>query len=555
MASRSSPETLRGADILARTLDRAGLRTVFTLSGNHVMPVFDAAIGTGLDLIHVRHEAAAVFMADAYGRLTRRPGIALVTGGPGHTNAVSALYTALAAESPLILLSGHVARDEIGRGAFQELPQADFAAPVTKASWTAQSAAGLGHDLAKAARIAASGRPGPVHVSLPFDLLEEEVEGSAALWPDDAAFAPVATPLSDVAADATHAALAAARRPVILVGPTLCDAPGKALLQKLSAATHVPVVGMENPRGLNDATNGAFAEMLPRADLIVLLGRPHDFAIRFGKPPFVAAAARFVVIDPDVALIGRAIREQGPRVVLTAVADAVSAAQTLTERAPASPSRSSEWCAEVAAAVTYQLSAWKETSSPAAGPLHPLDLSRAVAPIIDGDPDAILICEGGEIGQWPQALIRPRRRVVNGAAGPIGGAIPFALAARVVEKSAPIVVMMGDGAFGFHMSEFETAARCGLPFVVVLGNDAGWNAEHQIQIREYGKDRALGCELSPARYDQVVQALGGHGEFVTRPEELRPALERALASGKPACVNVMIQRVAAPSIRRQVGTA
>jgi acetolactate synthase-1/2/3 large subunit len=535
-------------------LDRAGLRTVFTLSGNHIMPVFDAAIGTGLDLIHVRHEAAAVFMADAYGRLTRKPGIALVTGGPGHTNAVSALYTALAAESPLILLSGHVGRNEVGRGAFQELRQADFAAPVTKAAWTVESAASLGHDIAKAARIATSARPGPVHLSLPFDLLEEEIADAPALWPASDAFLAVPMLLSDVAADATHAVLASAQRPVILVGPTLCDAPGKALQQRLAETTRAPVVGMENPRGLNDATNGAFAEMLPRADLVVLLGRPHDFAIKFGAAPFVDAAAKFVVIDPDVALIERAVREQGERMVLSAVADPVSAAQALIARAPQNPNRSTAWRDEVAAAVTYQPPAWKVTHSPTNGPLHPLDLSRAVSPIIDGDADAILICEGGEIGQWPQALIRPRRRVVNGAAGPIGGAIPFALAARVVEKKAPIVVMMGDGAFGFHMAEFETAARCNLPFVVVLGNDAGWTAEHQIQIREYGKERALGCELMPARYDQVVQALGGHGELVTQPDELAAAIERALASGKPACVNVMIQRVPAPTIRRN-GTA
>jgi acetolactate synthase-1/2/3 large subunit len=547
---KNPSSTLRGADIITRTLDRAGLRTIFTLSGNHIMPVFDAAIGTGLDLVHVRHEAAAVFMADAYGRLTRKPGIALVTGGPGHTNAVSALYTALAAESPLILLSGHVGRDEIGRGAFQELRQADFAAPVTKASWTAESVATLGHDLAKAARIATSGRPGPVHISLPFDLLEEEIADSADLWPDAATFAPLPMPLSDVAADATHAVLAAAQRPVILVGPTLCDAPGKALQQKLSELTRAPVVGMENPRGLNDATNGAFAEMLPRADLVVLLGRPHDFAIKFGKPPFVDAGAKFVVIDPDVALIERAVREQNERVVLTAVADPVSAAQTLIARAPQNPNRSAAWRDEVAAAIDHQPPAWAKTQSPPTGPLHPLDLSRAVAPVIDGNPDAILICEGGEIGQWPQAFIRPRRRVVNGAAGPIGGAIPFAIAARVVEPEAPIVVMMGDGAFGFHMAEFETAVRRNLPFVVVLGNDAAWNAERQIQIREYGKDRALGCELTPARYDQVVQALGGHGELVTTPDQLGPALQRALASSKPACLNVMIERVPAPTIRR-----
>src|SRR5436309_12224921 len=167
---------LRGADIVARSLHRLGASRVFTLSGNHIMSVFDAVLDAGLDLVHVRHEAAAVHMADAHGRLTGEPGIAMVTGGPGHANAVGALFTALAAESPMVLLSGHAATWELGRGGFQELRQAEMAAPVSKASWTASAAATLGRDIGEAIRIATSGRPGPVHLSLPSDLLEERVE-------------------------------------------------------------------------------------------------------------------------------------------------------------------------------------------------------------------------------------------------------------------------------------------------------------------------------------------------------------------------------------------
>src|SRR5262249_51868393 len=184
----SMTNTLRSADIVARSLARLGTKNVFTLSGNHIMSVFDAALDAGLDLVHVRHEAAAVHMADAWGRLTGQPGIALVTGGPGHANAVGALFTALAAESPMVLLSGHAATWELGRGGFQEMRQADMAAPVTKASWTASSAATLGRDIGEALRLATSGRPGPVHVSLPSDLLEERVESAAIASPD--AWAP-----------------------------------------------------------------------------------------------------------------------------------------------------------------------------------------------------------------------------------------------------------------------------------------------------------------------------------------------------------------------------
>src|SRR4029077_20116568 len=164
--SMKSP--LRGADLLARSLAAAGARHLFALSGNHVMPVFDAALDAKLEIVHVRHEAAAVHMADAWGRLTNEPGVALVTGGPGHANAVGALYTALAAESPLVLLSGHAPLAELGKGAFQEMAQADLAAPVTKASWTANDPVAIGEVITRALRIAGAGRPGPVHVSLPF---------------------------------------------------------------------------------------------------------------------------------------------------------------------------------------------------------------------------------------------------------------------------------------------------------------------------------------------------------------------------------------------------
>src|SRR6478672_11134481 len=219
-------KALRGADIVARSLARLGVGRVFTLSGNHIMSIFDAAIEARLDLVHVRHEAAAVHMADAWGRLTGEAGIALVTGGPGHANAVGALYTALGAESPMVLLSGHAATWELGRGGFQEIRQADMAAPVSKASFTATSAATLGRDIGEAMRIATSGRPGPVHLSLPSDLLEERVESNAIVWPDARAASGVPALAASIA-DAVLAEIASAARPVIFAGPQLSNVSGR----------------------------------------------------------------------------------------------------------------------------------------------------------------------------------------------------------------------------------------------------------------------------------------------------------------------------------------
>jgi acetolactate synthase I/II/III large subunit len=211
---------------------------------------------------------------------------------------------------------------------------------------------------------------------------------------------------------------------------------------------------------------------------------------------------------------------------------------------------SGPWAREVEEAIAYRPRSWLSLKSSVDQRVHPLELCRAIAPHVEQNPNAVLVCDGGEIGQWPQSVLAPARRIINGVAGSIGAAIPFAIAARLTEPTAPVIAVMGDGTFGFHMAEFDTAVRYHLPFVAVVGNDATWNAEYQIQLRDYGIDRAHGCELLPTRYDLVAAALGGHGELVTTAQDLGPALERAIVSGKPACLNVMIERVAAPILRR-----
>ncbi len=535
---------LRGADILVRALEQAGASQLFSLSGNQIMPVYDAALDTHLAITHVRHEGAAVHMADAWGRLTGGPGVALLTGGPGHANGIGALYTALASESPLVMLSGHAPLAELGRGAFQEMAQADLAAPLTKASWTAQRAETLGEDIARAMRIARSGRPGPVHVSLPFDLLEARVADAAAV--PAAAFQPVVQPLADDAADAVLAEIRRARRPLIVMGPVMANA--HALRGQLATATGAPVVCMESPRGVNDPRLGAYADVLKEADLLVLVGKHPDYTLRFGA--VLAAACRCLVIDPDAESLARSQKTLGAdRVALVAVADPAAAAQVLVARAGSRPAASA-WAGEVEAAVRYRPPEWIGFASPAAGPLHPVEVGRAVQKIVDRSPDTVLVVDGGEFGQWSQACVSAATRLINGIGGSIGSAIPFALAARIARPASPVIALLGDGTFGFHMAEFDTAARARLPFVAVIGNDACWNAEHQIQLRAYGRERAHSCELLPARYDLAVAALGGHGEYVTRAAELPAALERAAASGKAACVNVMIERLPAPIVAR-----
>lgn len=545
---------LRGADIVMRLLERSGVSKVFTLSGNHIMSLFDAALETKLELVHTRHEASAVHMADAWGRMTGEVGIAMVTGGPGHANAVGALYTALCAESPLVLLSGHAGTDELGRGGFQEIRQADMAAPVSKASWTARATESLAVELAEAIRVAKSGRPGPVHLSLPSDLLDARV--AKVVYPDVTVKPTADGELPLAVADFALAACAKAKRPLILAGPQFAHAGGRPLLRRLEEATGVPVVLLESVRGLNDATLGAFGQALAKADLLVMLAKPLDFTLKFGAAPFVDAQARMIMIDPEAAIVDRAKRELDSRVVLGVIAEGRPAAQALIGQAGAAghaKARLDAWRAEVRRLAYERPAAWSAITSKTPGRLHPLDVFRTLRAYVAKDPRAVLVCDGGEFAQWGQAVLPAERRMINSVAGAIGSGISCAVTAALADRGAPVFAVMGDGTFGFHMAEFDTAVRAKAPFVAIVGNDARWNAEHQIQLRDYGENRTTGCELLPTRYDLVVAAMGGHGELVEHVADLPGAIDRAIASGKPACINVMTESIASPTAPKPAG--
>ena len=536
----------RGADIIVRTLQDLGVTRIFTLSGNHIMPIFDALLSTSIQLIHARHEAACVHMADAWGRLTGEPGIALVTGGQGHSNAVAALYSALASESPLVLLSGHAPLSELGRGAFQEMAQADLARPVTKASWTAQAVTTLGSDIARAIELASTGRPGPVHVSLPVDLLEQTIADGQITRNTKAELQLGTSPLMPEAADKVISHLGAAAKPLVICGPAMCTERGRKTMREAAGTLDAPVVGMESPRGINDPGLGAFAEILTEADLVVLVGKPLDFTLRFGEA--LSPSCKWIVIDPDPAMIARAKKALAKRLLLSAIAGAQTAIKMLAERKPTTSG--SAWRERVREALAYEPPQWQSVRAAASDRVHPVEMCKAVGSFLKKHQGTTFVSDGGEIGQWAQALVKTDRRMINGVAGTIGVSLPFAIAAKLAYPDRPVVAVMGDGTFGFHMAEFDTAVRYNLPVIIVIGNDARWNAEYQIQLRQYGAERAKNCDLLPSRYDRVAEALGGFGALVSTAADLPDALDRAYLSRRPACINVMIESVAAPIIRR-----
>ncbi|MEM7774323.1 MAG: thiamine pyrophosphate-binding protein [Pseudomonadota bacterium] len=537
----------RGAESVIKALQDGGVDTIFTLSGNHIMSLFDAAVG-GPRLIHTRHEAAAVHMADAYGRLTGRPGIAMATGGPGHANAVAGLYSAIAADSPMVLLSGHAPTDELNLGAFQELDQAGLARPVTKASWMVPTVDRLGPDIATALELAVSGRPGPVHVSLPSNLIDHAVDSEKAGSAPSADGPTAAAPqIPDASAKSrVEAALAAAQRPLLVGGPSLSRGPRLKSLQAAADRLGIPCVTMESPRGLNDPSLGAFVEVLSQADLILLVAKPLDFTLRFGHPPFVDPACIIVTLEPDDVQRSR-VADRGTHGI--AVAADPDAALDVLGTLEQGGGHAAGWRSEVDAAVAYRPPSWAELPPAPQGSVHPLAICRSVEKVLRAHPETVLICDGGEVGQWIQTVLHARR-MTNSVSGAIGASLPFAIASRVAEPDQPVIAVMGDGTVGFYLAEFDTAVRYGLPLIVIVGNDACWNAERQIQISDYGADRAIGCDLLPTRYDLVCEAMGGKGLLVTNPAEMDDALAVALKSGQPTCINVMLDGQAAPKIRR-----
>ena len=531
--------SINGAAQLVEALTAAGVRHLFTLSGNQILSIFDATIGRGISLVHTRHEAAAVHMADAWGRLTEQPGVALVTAGPGHLNALSALYGARMAESPVVLLSGASPRAQRGRGAFQEVDQVAAARPVTKAAWSVDDAARVGDDIARALALATSGRPGPVHLSLPGDVLE-----TATPEPAPASSRSGASPdgdsaraLSDEHASTVLAWLAEAKRPLILTGPALGRGPRRAAVQRLVEATGAPALPIESPRGLNDPWLRGAVRVFAEADLVLLLGKPLDFSLRFGQT--FARDCRIVALDVEPTTMPDA------RIALALDADPAGGAVRLAEHASLRRWPRSTWREQVESARQASPPEWGQWRRSAREPIHPLRVCAALEPHVAAG--AVLVCDGGEFGQWVQAGLEPRERLFNGLSGSIGSALPMAVAARLACPDRPVLAVMGDGTFGFHAFELDTALRYRLPIVVVVGNDARWNAEHTLQLRHYGAERTVGCELLASRYDQLAEALGGHGELVRLADELEPALARALAAGRPAVVNVAIEGLSAPT--------
>ena len=524
-----------GGELVARSLAAQGVSTIYTLCGGHVAPIYDGCLNHNIAVIDFRHEQAAAHAADAHARLTRNVGVALVTAGPGVTDAVTGVANAYQARSPLLLLGGAAPLKTKGMGALQEMPQVEMFRTFTKASFTIERTEDIPEQMAEAYRHALSGRPGPVFVELPFDVLFNAIDAPEQM-PARVVVDPVPPPVSAV--QAMFDLLRAAERPLIIAGTQVYwDDAGDAL-RELTEATAMPVFTNGAGRGALSMAHphcfkAARGKALRAADVVLLIGTPLDFRLKYGRDDW-NTDSKLIQIENDAAELNHNRPAEvavvaNSRLVLEALAEGLQGI------------RFDPWLAQVAEwerARNEKQAAWERLDDV---PVNHFRFAAEVQRLVDEN--TIVIGDGGDIVSACAKVLtvtRPGQWLDPGPLGCLGVGAPFAIAAQHLYPQRRVLILSGDGSFGLNGFEFDTAVRFGLPIVAIVGNDAGWGQIRGPQVQMVGAERAIATSLAATRYDKVVEALGGYGELVTMPDEIAPALERAFASGKPACINVML---------------
>jgi acetolactate synthase-1/2/3 large subunit len=536
----AATRAVTGGQLVARALKAEGVAAIFTLCGGHIIDVYNGCVEAGIRIIDVRHEQAAAHAADAWARLTGVPGCAVVTAGPGTTDTVTAVANAWRAQTPMLVIGGQGALKQAYMGSLQELDHVSLMRPVTKFAATVYHTERIPELIGTAFRQAYNGRPGPVFLEIPRDVLDAAVDESAVVDPGKYRSSPVTLGDPRLVEEAARL-LERAERPALLAGSQMWFCRGVAELENFVHTASVPTYLNGSARGMlppghPNLFNRSRREALAKADVILVVGTPFDFRLAYGKR--LAPDAKIIQVDLEYGEIGHnrgvdvGITGSGPA-VLDQIAGLIQARTA---------DRREAWLKHLRDAEQKALEKDLPHLNSDAVPIHPLRLAREINEFLTDD--SIFIGDGGDVVTISASAIQMRRPghwLDPGPLGTLGIGMPFAIAAKVAFPQKEAFILFGDGAFGFNGFEFDTALRFNLPVVSVVGNNTAWNQIRYGQIAKYGSDRGdVANLLAPTRYDKVVEALGGYGEHVTEPKDIRPALERARASGRAACVNVMI---------------
>ncbi len=529
---------LDGGTLVGKALKKEGVPYLFTLWGDHMTPAMRGCDQEGIKIIDVRHEQAAGHAAEGWARVTGKPGVAMVTAGPGVTNIFTALANAFYSGSPILVLAGRSPINSNEKSPLQEMDHLEFVRPVTKWARTVYEAKRIPEYISIAFRHALAGRPGPVLLELPMDVLDAPVEEADVVFPEPArsrtgSNVPGNLELVRQAAEL----LRKAERPAIIAGNTVYWSQAAAELKQFIEILQAPIylngmgrgcISPDHPLFFTYSRRFAFSQ----ADVSLLIGTAIDFRLNYGEPPFFHPKTRVIQIDIDQTEIGH-----NRLVDVGIMGDAKEVVrQLLTELNSAGTKDHSGWLKKVRDCEQQKEQGFLSFLNSDATPIHPLRLLKEVRDFLDRD--AVVVGDGGDIVSSAARILKihhPGHWLDPGRLGCLGVGAGFALAAKLARPDKQVLIIHGDGAFGFSAMEFDTMVRHKIPVVSVIGNNQGWSTVPQ-------GSRPPGRCLGSARYEEVVKALGGYGEFVERPEQIRPALERAFACGLPAVLNVMIDR-------------
>ncbi|MCS5682329.1 MAG: thiamine pyrophosphate-binding protein [Acidimicrobiales bacterium] len=532
-----------GGKLAAKALKAAGVECVFTLSGGHVMGIYDGCLDENIEVVDVRHEQAAVHAADAWARLhPGKVGVAILTAGPGVTDGVTGVANAWRANSPILVIGGQGPFRHTRRGSLQEMDHVSLMRPVSKWADSCYQTPRIAEYIESAIRSALSGIPGPAFLEIPTDVLHGKIDLAEVTIPEFRDYRVASAAPGHLISEAIDL-VNRAERPMVMAGTSLKWSEGGDQLAAFLDTTGIPCFVNGMARGEISWDHPSFLsltrkEALENADLVILAGTPLDFRMKFGRS--IPSGASIVQMDleqtligdnrgVDIGLVGNLglnfesmsadIKERGVAIDVFAYRDQLRQRETELDAERRSRMDSDET------------------------PIDPLRLCRDIANAVTDD--MIVIGDGGDIVAQASKVINVPREgtwMDPGPLGTLGVGMPFALAAQKAYPDKRVLIVYGDGSFGLNGFEYDTAVRFDLPIVGVVGNDAAWGQMMRPQGMLYGKDRLVAVELNRTRYDKVVEALGGHGEHVTEAEEIAPAIARAFASGKPALVNVEIRQ-------------
>ncbi len=536
--------TLTGSDILAKSLVSQGMDTLFYIMGGPMIETEAAIIKLGARAIDTRHEQAASLMAHAYSRITRKPGVCMGASGPGATNLVTGVANAFVDAAPMIAVGGSSPRVFLEMEAFQEIDQLAVFKPITKWATRVYDAKRIPELVATAYRQATTGKPGPVYIDMPGDVLGESVDESTITYPKPWTPAP-RTHADPAAISEAIALLAKAERPLILGGSGVWWSDAAAAFRAFVEATGIPFYTTPISRGTVPEDHelaflNARAKAFSEVDVLLAVGTRFNFVIQFGRPPRFAADAKIIHVDVNPTELNH---NRPADVPIAGDARAVLEQLTKEARGKIDKSRYSRWVSKLKVLDTEKASEMDKQMSSEDTPIHPLRLCKEVRDFLKRD--AILVVDGQEILNYGRQSIPtyvPGHRLNSGAFGCMGVGLPFGVGAKVAKPTTQVVVLHGDGSYGINAMEIDTAVRHKVPILCVISNNGGWTADP--------KQDKPGRNLGYSRYDKMAMDFGAHGEYVEKPQEIRPALERAAASGKPAVVNVITDyRARASTIR------